>query len=215
MKPSGSRDANRPSHTLREIIPALVLAGTLCLTPGCEDGGSSHDFGANDPNLVVCAGDSITAGGYPGILAGMVGKTVIDSGRGGHTSAAGVGVVSRLLARYQPGYVIILYGANDLIVGNGVEGAAANLRAMIQAVKANQSIAIIGTLTPMYDNHGIWNGQVNALNERIRQIASEEGARRADLNRAFGSNRSYVGADGLHPTAEGNGVIAATFADRI
>jgi len=205
---------------LTKQFSTVIFAG-MCVMgiSGCEDsGGDSHDFGTNDPNVIVAIGDSITAqeGGntttYPAILASITGKTVINEGSGGARTSDGVGKIQSVLNDYKPGYVLILYGANDVICSTGIDNAAANLRSIIVTAKNNKTVPVIGTLTPMYYEHEIFDGGTHALNTLIRQIASEEGCAVADLESAFGDNTSYFKDDGLHPNDTGLSVIAEAFA---
>jgi len=200
------------------MIRIISASAAFCCLCGCEDGGSSHDFGDNNPEVAVAMGDSITAleGGntttYPAILASMTGKTVINKGSGGAVSGAGASAVSGYLNEYKPGYLLILYGANDVIHSMSKEGTIANLRSMITAAKNNSTVPVIGTLTPMHFSHDIFNGSAMELNVMIRQMAAEEGCAVADLESAFGSNTSYYNSDGLHPNDSGLQVIANAFA---
>ena len=199
-------------------LGTVLLAGGLA---GCEPGGggggggSSTSIGAgNDPNTVTCMGDSITAAGYPYVLANISGKNVIDGGHGGDTTSEGVGAVQRALDRDHPGYMCILYGANDIVSHTGVDAGIENLRAMVQAIKGRQTIPIVGTLTPMVGRYAKYNDIVIEFNQRIRSMASAEGARVADLYKRFQGHEEYS-ADGLHPNSSGNVVIAETFDNRI
>ena len=193
-----------------------ALAMTLCMA-GCEKGGGSlgdgHDFGANNPNVLIAIGDSITQSGYPAILSQMLGKPVANLGIGGSTSDSGAARIKPALAKYKPGYVLILYGANDVDFGHSFASIIANLQYMVQAAKANQTIPVLATLTPMYGPHSTWAGSVKALNEQIRALASSEGVALADLESAFGDSPQLFQDDGLHPTAEGRQLIAQTFFD--
>ncbi|OGV67363.1 MAG: hypothetical protein A2283_09140 [Lentisphaerae bacterium RIFOXYA12_FULL_48_11] len=205
---------NKPINRL-----SLFLAAGICVIglSGCEDDGDSHDFGTNDPNMIVAMGDSITAleGGntttYPAILASITGKTVANEGSGGATAGDGASKVHSVLNEYQPGYVLILYGANDVIRSMGSNNTIANLRSIISAAKNNKSVPVIATLTPMYYSHEIFDGSAKELNVLIRQMASEEGCKLVDLEDAFGNNTSYMKNDGLHPNDAGLSVIAEAF----
>ena len=211
-----SRTVQRVSGSLQIAFCAILCTGLLLLG-GCEGdgGGGSNDFGDNDPNVIYALGDSITAEGYPAILASMIGRTVVNGGVSGQKTAEGVGRVSSALNRHSPGYLLILMGANDVIHSRSVDSIISNLRTMIQTAKGNMTVPIIGTLTPMTGDHELWAGQVEVVNDEIRQLAREQGIRCADLYSAFGSDAAYLKADGLHPTQEGSQVIDATFMDAI
>ncbi len=210
---------------LGRIAAGGMLAGALALA-GCEgDSGGSlgdgHDFGANDRNLYVAFGDSITAGsglGDPGEcysvkLAGMLGKTVINEGYPGAESGAGADLIHGLLDGYQPGFVLILFGVNDLIMGYGEDAVMVNLRVMVQACRDNKTIPVVATLTPvLYSYRGLGNG-VDRVNARIRDMCSELGVACVDLAEAFGANETLMQPDGLHPNATGHAVMATAFYD--
>ncbi len=197
------------------------LAGIVFLC-GCEDSGGGDDVGDNNPDLVVCLGDSITAGyrcdgaPYPTQLAAMSGKTVRNMGVPGARTSAGVSKITSALA-CKPGYVCILYGANDAIKegGSSANSVKESLRAMITACKENKSIPIIATTPPMIRGHSIFDGGARTINEAIRSLADEEGVRLVDLYPAFEGGEVYIGDDGLHPNAAGAALIAQKFNDEL
>ena len=200
----------------------ICLSACILMFNGCENGGGTdNDFGTNNPKVAVALGDSITAleGGntttYPDILAGLKGITVINEGHGGDSSDAGVDKIGGALSDIKPGYVLILYGANDIISGSGNDNLVANLRAMIVAAKNNKTVPIVATVTPMYFVHDIFAGAVPPLNALIRKMAAEENCAVADLESAFGTDSSLFNDDGLHPNDAGLRIIAQTFADRM
>ena len=204
---------------LKTVAATAGIFGVLFFC-GCEDsgGGGKDDVGDNNPDLVICVGDSITNGGwgegvpYPSQLAGMIGKTVVNLGVGGADAGDGASWISSQLRR-KPGYVCILYGANDAIPGHDPFVAAANLRRIVAACKEAKSIPIIATSPPMIDGHEKFNGKIMRINELIRGIAKEEGIKLIDLYKAFGDGKGYFVHDGLHPNAAGNELIAKRFAD--
>jgi lysophospholipase L1-like esterase len=204
-------------------IAGVWAVAALLLGAGCDGGGGGgsggHDFGANDPNVIVAMGDSITEGSgsadYPSILEGMVGKRVINHGRGGATAGDGAGAIGGVLAREKPGYVLILYGANDVISGTGLDHATGALGAIIEACKANQTVPIIATLTPMQGLHELFAGGAQELSRRIRSLAGQTGTALCDLESEFGFPSGLLQDDGLHPTDEGSVVIADSFASKL
>ena len=200
---------------------ALGLAG-CDFGGGGGGGGSSWDFGSNDTAVVVCIGDSITEGTcapagapYPSRLGAMSGKSVANEGVCGALSDDGVGRVGGLLKSYKPGYLCIFYGANDATRGHSVSDVIANLRSMVQSAKSNKTLPLIATLLPMYDSHGLFDGNAEDISNAIRTMAKEEGARLVDLRAEFGSDRTLIQEDGLHPSDTGTQIIAAAFNDKI
>lgn len=211
--------AKKFRHLGQWIIILPIIFGLL----GCEgDSGNiwdGWDFGDNDPNIYVAMGDSITAGygldsyteAYPALLSGMLGKTVYNSGISGSRSSYGAGAVSSVLNSYKPGYLLILYGVNDLIHDYSIDSIVTNLSTMIQTAKNSQTIPVIATLTPVFDSHSFIEDGVVELNARIRQLAAEENIYVADLEQAFNWNQAYIDSDGLHPNSQGHDLIAVTF----
>lgn len=201
-------------------VAVLLVTGLTALC-GCgsddDEGSSGNDYnGSGDPNVVVCCGDSITASyGYPEILAGMIGKTTVNLAAGGARSASGLGQVNSGLATYNPAYLLLLFGANDVTGNVDPNATVENLRAMVNQAKASGAVPVVGTLTPMYGGYADWQPAVETLNGLIRRMASDEGVAVAALDSAFGNNASLIGPDGLHPTEAGSVVIADTFGGRL
>jgi len=135
--------------------------------------------------VVLCVGDSITEGGYPGPLAGMTGMQVIDEGLSGERSGRGLDRLPGLLGTHNPDYVCILYGANDIIDSSPVGGIVNNLVAMVNAVKNAGAVPVVGTLTPMSGSYGWHQPDIDDLNGQIRGTVAGAGARIADLAGRF------------------------------
>ncbi len=196
----------------------LLVLATFCFAlSGCEDGDSGgHDFGDNDPNLYVALGDSITdgsalSGPYPARLSSMLGATVINEGKSGERSGGGVGRVYAVLDRYKPGYLLVLYGANDIIYGYGSSYIVENLRQIIDAAQASKTEVVIATLTPVADYHTYMRSYIAMLNPEIRRLAAEEDVALADMDEAFAGNTQYLCPDGLHLNESGAQLMAETF----
>lgn len=200
----------------RFLASALCAAALPLVVAGCGGGGGDDDVGDNDKTIVACIGDSITQGyncvgpSYPARLAVMSGKNVKNYGVGGTTSSYGVSVIGTALGR-KPGYVCILYGANDCIQDIATETTVANLRRIVQAAKKNKSKVLLATPTPMNAGHKNFNGRVTRLAAAIRTMAKEEGVACIDLNAAFGDGTGLIGSDGLHMTDAGSDLIAKKF----
>ena len=138
------------------------------------------------------------------------GKTIYNKGVPGALSSYGANIIDSVLAQYNPKYITIFYGTND----DGfydVNWTIGNLRYIIRSAKANGTKPVIATLTPVFGEWAWRKSSVIILNQRIRQLASEEGINCADLEAAFGWNAAYIGSDGLHPNSAGHRIIANTF----
>jgi len=208
-------------------VSAAVFLAAVLLGVGCDKGGGGGgggdlgDIGDNNADLYIALGDSTTDGNngggapYPPRLAAITGKTVHNLAHQNASSGDGAAQVGGALAQYKPGAVCFMFGAVDLINGHGIDEIIGNLRSIIQQCKANKSVPVIATLQPMVGSHSRWSSQTKELNSRIRSLASEEGARCADIESAFGSGDGLMLDDGLHPNDAGNQLMAETFADKL
>jgi lysophospholipase L1-like esterase len=202
------------------VVVAVGLSG--CFDSGSSSGGGTPDVGDNNIDVVVAIGDSITEGRcvpagapYPSRVGGLSGKNVVNQGICGERSAGGASRMGGVLNRFKPGYVVIFYGANDAIFGMGSEQLINNLRNMISAAQANQTVPLLCTLLPMYDSHAFANPKVDEYNPLIRELAKEMKVKLIDLSKEYGANRSFLLPDGLHPSDSGNQLIALAINDKI
>ncbi len=185
-------------------------------------GNSTPDVGANDINTVVCIGDSITQGEcvpagppYPSRLASLAGKTCINSGVCGERSFDTASRAPGVLAKYKPGYMCLLIGANDASFGDNPTAVGEDIRSIIQAAKAQKTIPLVATLTPTYGPHAWSDANGQAISVVIRQVVSEEHAILVDLEKEFGTDETLIQSDGLHPSDSGTQLIALSFNDKI
>ena len=213
---------------IRIVSWLAVLAAVGLFSSGCFDSGggggdsSNQDFGDNDPARVVALGDSITQGvcvpagaPYPSRLAELSGKSVVNQGSCGERSAGGASRIGGVLNRFKPGYVVLLYGANDAIFALSGEQLVNNLRNMCNAAIANKTVPVLVTCMPMYDSHAFANGRALSYNPLIRDLGKELGVKVVDLEKEYGNNRDFLQRDGLHPSDSGTQVIALAVNDRI
>jgi lysophospholipase L1-like esterase len=119
-----------------------------------------------------------------------------------------------VLQSRKPGYLLILYGANDIIKGVGPSTTVERLRGIIQAAKANQTIPIIGTVTPAFPWHDYMTPSIEHINPLITSMARAEGARVANTYGALNDETLYQ-SDGLHHTPEGATALATAFRARL
>jgi lysophospholipase L1-like esterase len=209
--------------SLFRIGPACILA---LLLAACEDdgGGSGAEIAPeNDALLALAKGDCMSgegaAGtpGYPAFLGPLAPHMRIEVRGGGAARAAdGAAQTPGDLASLKPGYLLILYGKNDVINGVDTDAAAGAIQSMVDAARANGTRPLLATLPGM---SGAWQtrfgGAIDALNGRIRSIGSSGGVVLVDLNAAFEGRRSEWIPDGRHPNEAGMRTIAAEFAKHL
>jgi lysophospholipase L1-like esterase len=114
--------------------------------------------------------------------------------------------------------LLVLEGINDMNNGVSATRAAASLAQLVQIGRLYNLTVLVATMPQTYTNTG--NGGSNSQDkivpfnaELIRLVGGLQNVRVVDLYAAFGSNRSLMGGDGLHPTPEGYEVMAARFYD--
>lgn len=106
--------------------------------------------------MVLAFGDSITAGSgagqgesYPSVLSGLIGHTVINGGVPGDTTDGGLARLQDLLDEHRPALVVLCLGGNDLLQRADEARIVANLRTMIDMIKASGSdVVLIGVPSP-------------------------------------------------------------------
>jgi lysophospholipase L1-like esterase len=109
------------------------------------------------PDAVILAfGDSLTFGtgadkgqSYPSVLAQLSGHRVINAGKPGEITAAGVHRLPALLDRHKPELLILCHGGNDLLRKLNKDTTRTNIEAMITAAsQRNIPIVMIGVPQP-------------------------------------------------------------------
>ena len=212
-----------------------AVAALMVLLGGCDsgdDGLSNGDPGDNDVNTVVAFGDSITEGGqcscmpYPARLAGLVGKTVYNTGIGGSCACENVDRTRNVIARYHPGFMFILYGVNDVIHGGSLDSMLGAVDQMVKICQENHVVPVLMTYPIPIEGHRIFATNTRRLNRGIIEIAKADGVRYVDLEREFSTgehdpnepewtvpNPDLYEPDGLHPNDAGTQIIALACAD--
>jgi len=144
------------------------------------------------------------------------GITVPNAGKSGERATDGVARLPSVLATYKPGGLLLLDGYNDLL-NDGLSAAIPVANALGDMVRIARTAGVqhvfVSTITPSRaGSRQIPTEVILETNFRIRQMAAIEGAVLVDAYDAFfGQESTLVASDGLHPTPEGNAVLAATF----
>ena len=177
---------------------------------------------ASAETTVVGFGDSITkgvgssSGGYPPKLASLLngnGKpsTVLNSGKSGERTTAGVGRIGGVLASTPTDIILIMEGTNDLYEGISVGTTRYNLESMINQSRAAGAVPVIATLTPntKYPSFGPTIALVS--NPMIVQLANDTGTPLADQYSAILPTWDSSTTEGLHPNDTGYWTISNTW----
>jgi lysophospholipase L1-like esterase len=177
-----------------------------------------------DGTVLFDAGPSVS---YPyQLLTGLINNhpsqafSVENQGVPGETAATGSQRLQSVLDTYHPQVLLLLEGVNDLNGGFGVNATISRLQTMLEIARLYNVTVLIGNMYQTYvtedpiDGHIRSNGasEIPSLNAGIQQIAQgQQNVFVVDLFHAFGSDRSLVGGDGLHPTEAGYTRIAAWY----
>ena len=194
-----------------DVRRALLVASGLLLL-----GGALH---AADRPILVCYGDSITAGyglpygeSYPGFLkkkldAQGYGYKVINQGTSGATTKDALAGLPFLL-RVHPEIVIVEFGGNDGLRGLPVEQSRSNLDQLLTALEsAHVKIVLAGiTLPPDYGPDYIRSFEQVFRNLAVKHHVAFVPMLYENLIRVPGT----IQDDGIHPTAKGSAIIADT-----
>lgn len=199
------------------------LTETACTPEGRSITGSDHDdwgglcfYRASNVALhreglhpeVVMIGDSITMG-WP-----TLSTQVVNRGIGGQTS-------SQILLRFRqdaldlsPRVIHLLLGSNDVFGLTGpvtLDQIDGNVRTMAEQARLHGAVLILGTVPPSKGFGGLFEPDpslaIAKVNDRLRQIARQEGLILADYHAALahpdGTIRDELFVDGIHPNAAG------------
>ena len=167
--------------------------------------------------LIVCFGDSLTAGygteagqTYPDYLQADLDSRgykyrVVNAGISGNTTKDGLERVNGVVAM-KPALVVVEFGGNDGLRGLRIEDSRANLDRIIATLKASDTkVALAGiTLPPDYGPD-----YIKQFNETYTLLAKKYRVPMLPflLNGVFGVD-GMMQRDRTHATAKGNKVVA-------
>jgi acyl-CoA thioesterase-1 len=168
---------------------------------------------------VVVLGDSLAAGlglaaeeAFPAVVENLLRERghaveVVNAGVSGDTSAGGLARLEWVLQR--PADVLVVeLGGNDALRGQQLQATAANLREIVRRGRtAGARVLLLGMDVPA--NYGPdYGGRFAALYERV---AGDEGVPLVPgFVRGLAAEPGLLQADGLHPTAAGQRLLAET-----
>lgn len=169
--------------------------------------------------LVVCFGDSLTAGfgadegqSYPDFLQVNLDRDgfryrVVNEGVSGNTTADGLERLREVVAM-KPAVVVLEFGGNDGLRGMKIESTRTNLGTMIAALQAGGVKVVVGgmTLPPDYGAD-----YVNRFTAIYPALAKKYNVPLIPffLQDVYG-RAGMIQADGIHATGKGNEGVART-----
>lgn len=196
-----------------DVRRAVLVAICLLLTIG-----SLH---AADRPLLVCYGDSITAGyglesgqAYSDALQKILDArgyrySVVNRGTSGATTKDALADLPGVL-RLHPAIVIVEFGGNDGLRGLPVEATRSNLDQVLSALeKAHVKVLLAGiTLPPDYGPD-----YIRSFSQIFRDLAARHRVAFVPmLYKDLIHEPGTIQGDGIHPTAKGSQIIANTLA---
>lgn len=189
---------------LRALLVSVLVASAASAAPGAG-------------HVIVALGDSLTAGlgigadeAYPALLEARLRREgfdyrVVNAGVSGDTSAGGLRRLDWAL-RLKPDVLIVALGANDGLRGQPADALRANLTQIVERARgAGARVLLAGMRVP--PNYG--GDYARAFAAVYPSVARATGVPLAPflLDGVAGDPRLNQ-ADGIHPTAEGQRVIA-------
>ena len=208
---------------MKNAIRYLSLSCVCAMLTACGGGGggglSNKNPGDNDVGVVAAFGDSITAGSecactpYPARLTGLIGKSVVNFGIGGSRAADNVARTQSVIDQSHPGFMLILYGVNDIIHSHSIGTIISALSQMVDICKDNNVVPVLATYPRPITGHAIFGPRTSALTAQIKALASEKGIHCVNLESEFGADPDLYEPDGLHPNDSGTQVVALAFSD--
>lgn len=201
--------AGQTASAEREVAPAAAPAPAPAPRPAAASRKAEP--------LVVFLGDSLTAGlglaedqAYPALLERRLdgdGKPVrvINAGVSGDTTAGGLARLDWLLGQ-KPAVLVVGLGANDGLRGLPLEETEKNLREIVRRAKqAGARVLLLGMRIP--PNYGPdYTRQFEAMYPEIAKDL--EVPLVPFLLEGVGGETGMNQEDGIHPTAEGQEVLA-------
>lgn len=174
---------------------------------------------STEPRVVVCLGDSLTAGygldqaqAYPALLQKSIDSLgwkfkVVNAGLSGETTAGGLRRLDWILKR-RIDVLILALGGNDALRGIPLETTRENLDQILMRTRARYpevQLVVAGMLIPPNWGREYFNG-FRAL---FPQLAKKHQAGLIPfLLEGVGGKPELNFPDGIHPTAEGHRVVA-------
>lgn len=126
---------------LKQLNRLFLISVLFCVLAACGRGPQLDPLISS--STVLAFGASLTYGtgvkpeeSYPAVLSRRLGVNVINAGAPGEVSEQGLARLPALLEKHSPDLVLISYGGNDILKKIDLQTTKANLRRMIEMVRA-------------------------------------------------------------------------------
>jgi acyl-CoA thioesterase-1 len=208
----------RLSHPLMIVLILIVGILTGCERTPTEAAAPMAPSGDESRGVIVCMGDSLTAGyrvdeseAYPALLAAMLARDglpyeVVNAGVSGETSS---GALARLdwVLTLAPDIVILETGANDGLRGVDPALTRRNIDAMVTRLKSEGVVVVLAGMEMVRNLGPVFTEAFRAI---YPDIAASHGLIRMPFFlEGVAGNPRLNQPDGIHPTAEGYRIVAA------
>ena len=177
----------------------------------------------SDTLVVLFFGDSLTAGyglpdpdlAYPALVGDQIRQSgvaveVVNAGVSGETSAGGKGRIAWALRQNTPDVFVLALGANDGLRGTDPAATEANLSDILEAVQeaAPDARLVVAGMEALPNYGADYGDRFRAV---FPAVAERHGAALVPfLLEGVVGQRRLNQADGVHPTAEGQRIMAET-----
>ncbi len=200
---------NKLKTVLKPIFQAVILTALTSF--------GTSAYSASKTILVL--GDSLSAEyglvrgeGWVNLMqkkleAEKISAPVVNASISGETTSGGKARLPALLAKHQPGIVIIELGANDALRGLSLTATQENLRSMIKGAKdAKAKVLLVGMqIPPNYG--GDYTKQFTALFPKLAK--ENKTALVPFMLQGVAEKPEFFQADRIHPSAEAHPKILA------
>ncbi|NLO22441.1 MAG: GDSL family lipase [Syntrophomonadaceae bacterium] len=162
---------------------------------------------------IVCLGDSITWGFPVGpsvswvkSLQESLGVEIINKGINGNTTSDMLRRFDQAVLSYKPSHVIIMGGANDILMAESFDRIVTNIRLMDEKAEENGIKTVFGLPTPIDDRY--LEDLLARIRDWMRNYAELKNIPVIAFNRAFYDEKGRLRTellllDGAHPAEEG------------
>jgi lysophospholipase L1-like esterase len=201
-----------PARAWRSASNAFLALCALLALAACDRAPTLPKLAPHD--VIVAFGDSLTYGtgasddtSYPAVLASLTGRTVVNAGVPGDTTAAALERLPQALEAHQPRLVLVCLGGNDMLHKQPAATIENNLRLIVQTIRASGAdVMLVGVPEPR-----LFGGAPDFY-ERVAQdmrVVLEDDV----FNEVLRDNR--LKADPIHANAAGYRIVAERLAERL